>query len=236
VADRPATGNELSGGTLSWPGTAPPIAPPIPGGLVVARKSGLIIPRGVSYGNWEMIGEQIFTVVDSSTWWIADWLAYGESTYHDRYQEAIQKTSLNYQTLRNYAWVARRFELSRRRDNLSFGHHAEVSALDQPEQDYWLRKAEELGWSRNHTRQEVRNSLRDRRGRDAIDRAKASSSGVKRTDGDQDSPAMAGTSLEMKVSLGLTGEQFKRYNAAAQSVNLPLEDWAVRVLEAATTC
>jgi len=212
------------------------MAPPILEGSVVARKSGLIIPRGVSYGKWEMIGQQIFTVVDSSTWWIADWLAYGESTYQDRYQEAVQKTSLKYQTLRNYAWVARRFELPRRRDNLSFGHHAEVSALDQPEQDYWLRKAEELGWSRNHTRQEVRNSLRERKARKATDRGHASSLSVRSMDGNLDSRATTNTSLEKKVSLKLTGEQFERYNAAAESVNLPLDDWAVQALDAALPC
>jgi hypothetical protein len=36
--------------------------------------------------------------------------------------------------------------MSRRRDTLSFGHHAEVATLSEPEQDYWLRKAEEHRW------------------------------------------------------------------------------------------
>jgi len=62
--------------------------------------------------------------------------------------------------------VARRFELERRRDNLSFAHHAEVAPLTQPEQDYWLRVAEEKGWSRNQLRREVRASLAERQRRD----------------------------------------------------------------------
>lgn len=36
--------------------------------------------------------------------------------------------------------------MSRRRDTLSFGHHAEVAARAEPEQDYWLRQAEEHCW------------------------------------------------------------------------------------------
>ncbi len=32
------------------------------------------------------------------------------------------------------AWVARRFPVSRRRDTVSFQHHAEVAALPEPEQ------------------------------------------------------------------------------------------------------
>jgi hypothetical protein len=53
-----------------------------------------------------------------------------------------------YQTLRNYAVVARRLKLSRRRDNLSFQHHAEVCALGFEEQDRWLDLAAESPWRR----------------------------------------------------------------------------------------
>jgi hypothetical protein len=55
-------------------------------------------------------------------------------------------------------------------------------------------------------------------------------------DGNLDSRATTNTSLEKKVSLKLTGEQFERYNAAAESVNLPLDDWAVQALDAALPC
>ena len=43
----------------------------------------------------------------------------------------------------------------RRRDSLSFGHHAEVAALPEAEQDYWLRKAEQLGWPVKRLRSQV---------------------------------------------------------------------------------
>src|SRR5262249_39478449 len=81
---------------------------------------------------------------------------YGQAAYAGRYREAVERTGLDYQTLRNYAWVAGRFELSRRREALSFGHHAEVAALPGPEQDFWLRKAEEVGWPVMPMRREVR--------------------------------------------------------------------------------
>src|SRR5262249_45545785 len=115
-----------------------------------------------SLNSWEAVGGQLLSFMESSTWWVADWLAYGEKVFQDRYLEAIKRTNLNYQTLRNYVWVARRFEISRRHEDLSFGHHAEVAALDPPEQDYWLRKTREHGWSRNHLRSQVRASLRER--------------------------------------------------------------------------
>ena len=81
---------------------------------------------------------------------------YGEEAYGDRYQQAIADTSLGYQTLRNYAWVARKVPVSRRRDTLSLGHHAEVAALPDDEQDKWLARAERSNWSRNQLRRRLR--------------------------------------------------------------------------------
>ena len=37
-------------------------------------------------------------------------------------------------------------------DTLSFGHHAEVAALPEHEQDHWLRKAGEFSWSTTRLR------------------------------------------------------------------------------------
>ena len=82
--------------------------------------------------------------------------------YEGRYREAVERTGLDYQTLRNYARIARRFEVSRRRETLSFGHHAELASLSEPEQDFWLRKAEQFSWSTSRLRREVRASLRER--------------------------------------------------------------------------
>src|SRR5215471_21732183 len=76
---------------------------------VQVSKSGLLFARTTPLSSWEDIGNQLISLADSSAWWIADWLVYGEDTFKDRYLEAIARTSLNYQTLRNYAWVARRF-------------------------------------------------------------------------------------------------------------------------------
>lgn len=133
------------------------------GSGVQVHVSGLLFTTKPSLNKWEQLGAMLFSFADSSAWWIADWLIYGESTFHDRYDEAIKRTSLSYQTLRNYTWVAREFPLPRRRQGVSFSHHLEVVPLEQAEQDYWLRKAEEHRWSRNKLRNEIRSSLLTRR-------------------------------------------------------------------------
>lgn len=123
---------------------------------------GLQLPRQLPFEKWQGIGRQLSAVCTSAAWCPGDWLAYGESAYAGRYREATEQTALDYQTLRNYAWVARRFAMSRRRDTLSFGHHAEVAALAEPAQDYWLRQAEQHRWPVRQLRRQVRTSLAER--------------------------------------------------------------------------
>jgi hypothetical protein len=146
-------------------------------------------------------------------------MIYGESAYTGRYREAIEKTSLDYQTLRNYAWVARRFPMSRRRDTLSFGHHAEVAALQGPEQDYWLRKAEELRWSRNQLRREVHTSLTERSTGTDPDQSRAGSAG-KQMDAAGD---LADIRLQV-IQVKLTFEQLELCLEAAKKEGISIED------------
>src|SRR5688572_10717586 len=90
-------------------------------------KSGLLLPKRVAFDKWVTIGGYLSHGISTSTWCLGDWLVYGEASFSGRYRDAIELTSLDYQTLRNHAWVARRFPMSRRRDKLSFTHHAEVA-------------------------------------------------------------------------------------------------------------
>lgn len=136
------------------------VVPNFVGTPAKVRKSGMSFPQNLPERAWEEIGTNLRELVNSSAWWLADWLLFGEATYGwRRYKEAIERTGLDYQTLRNYAWVARRFEHHRRHDALSFAHHAEVTRLSPPEQDYWLRRAEQQKWSRNELRKAVRAAL-----------------------------------------------------------------------------
>lgn len=173
---------------------------------------GLNLPRNITFRRWINIGVRLSELATSSSWCLGDWLIYGEATFSGRYREAIDRTSLDYQTLRNYAWVARRFSPARRISTLSFGHHAEVAALSDPEQDYWLRKAQEFSWSRNQLRHEVRASLKERRP-------------------EEDGQRGIAPVTKAVLNLPLSQRQQKTYGVAASADGLSLEDWALRVLE-----
>ncbi|MGC5013552.1 LmbU family transcriptional regulator [Streptosporangium sp. DT93] len=142
---------------------APPPRSPSPSGSKLAldasakpRRTGLQLPSSLPFDTWRRIGHQISLIADSSSWWLGDWLVYGENEYTDRYKRAVEESSLDIQTLRNYAWVARRFPVSRRRDKLSLQHHAEVAALPEHEQALWLDRAERFNWSRNRLRGQIK--------------------------------------------------------------------------------
>jgi hypothetical protein len=99
-----------------------------PGVAVLRPGIGLALPARLPFERWLDIGMQLSAATTSVAWCLGDWLAFGERAYAGRYRQAVEATCLDYQTLRNYAWVARRFAMSRRPDTLSFGHHAEVGS------------------------------------------------------------------------------------------------------------
>ena len=206
-----------------------------PDAFVIPRK-GLQLPQRLAFDRWFEIGRHLSSLATSSAWCLGDWLIYGESAYEGRYRKAVEETLLDYQTLRNYAWVARRFPLSRRRESLSFGHHAEVAAMLEAEQEYWLRKAEELSWSRNMLRRQVRTSLRERRqggapgvGVLAHDPSEEEISG--QATAETDAKAIERLALTLKVSI--SREQLDVCSAAASISGTSLENWVLHALEEA---
>jgi hypothetical protein len=135
-------------------------------GQILTTKMGLQIPAGMTFDEWERAGRQLSGILDSSSWWLGDWLVYGKDHYKDRYQRGIHAAGLRYQTLRNYAWVSRRFQFNRRRAALSFQHHAELASLPVNEQEAWLNRAEEMKWSTKQLRTALRATREDEGGSD----------------------------------------------------------------------
>lgn len=182
------------------------------GPSVLISRNGLRLPQRISYNKWVGIGKHLSNICSSSAWCLGDWLAYGESAFDGRYRQAIDQTSLDYQTLRNYAWVARKFPMFRRRDKLSFAHHAEVTALSEAEQDFWLRKAEELAWTVKQLRLEVRTSLQKR----STDDDSGLGTGFGRR------------TVTLKVAIPM--DHLEACRAAASRQGLNVDEWAGQVL------
>ncbi|WP_369211225.1 LmbU family transcriptional regulator [Streptomyces flavofungini] len=173
---------------------------------VSAERTRLEIPHDLSLEAWCRLGGRILAVSNSSAWWIGDWLVFGQNQYGDRYRRAMRETKLDYQTLRNYAWVARKFEPSRRRDSLTFQHHMEVAALSEAEQDHWLDFSVRLNWSRNELRKQIRASM------------SAEQDDLRR---------------QVQLSLQLDELRLERWREAARRSNLTLTEWISLVVDEA---
>jgi hypothetical protein len=168
----------------------------------------LNLPPKLSYDQWDCAGRKLAGVVDSSSWWLGDWLVYGKREYPDRYRLAIKLARLSYQTLRNYAWVARRFEPACRRTALTFQHHAEVASLQRADQDRWLDVAEASEWSTRQLRDAIRAE---------VDQAAVG----------------AGDAKTAVPKLEIPGHRMIHWCEAAGRTGLEVDDWVLHVLDSA---
>ncbi|WP_239092082.1 LmbU family transcriptional regulator [Streptomyces sp. SID14478] len=165
------------------------------------------MPTGMVYDEWERAGRQLADVLDSSSWWLGDWLVYGKDHYTDRYQRGIRAAGLSYQTLRNYAWVSRRFDLPRRRPTLSFQHHAELASMPIEEQDLWLDRAEQRRWSTKQLRGAIR--------------------AARQSEPRPCAPA------EPSHHLNLPGGRVQWWHKAAEQLGVDFEQWVMNTLDSA---
>jgi hypothetical protein len=95
----------------------------------------------LAYDEWLHQGARLGLAGRSAAWWIGDWVRYGTARYGSKYAGATRVTGYDRQTLMNMVYVATRFQISRRRENLSWSHHAELAARDIEEQERWLNHA-----------------------------------------------------------------------------------------------
>lgn len=109
---------------------------------------------------WQSYGPRIGLVSKSTNWWLGDWVRFGQRRYDQRYQRASELTGYDEQTLMNLAYVAGRFEISRRRETVSWSHHAELAKLDVADQELWLSRAAMQELSVRKLRAELRRAER----------------------------------------------------------------------------
>lgn len=177
-------------------------------GAALTRRTGLLLSDDCTFARWRSFGRQLFLISDSSTWWLGDWLVFGRKKFPDRYKKAVAETGLDYKTLRNYAWVAGKVPIARRRASLSFQHHAEVAPLSPEEQDKWLSAAEESRWTRCMLRKAIKQGVAE--------------------------PGSAERN-EVHVRLSTTAEYEEAWTQAASMVGKTLSEWILASLNEAAS-
>lgn len=112
--------------------------------------------RDLDHTDWLATGRRLGAIGRCSQWWIGDWVRYGTAKWGEKYAEAARVTGYDIASLRNMAWVASRFDLSLRREELTWSHHVLLAPLEPDEQRRWLQRAIEERWSVADLRLELR--------------------------------------------------------------------------------
>jgi hypothetical protein len=95
----------------------------------------------MDYPEWIAAGRRLGAIGRGSQWWIGDWLLFGAAKFGERYVEASRVTGYDPKSLRNMRYVASRFPVSLRRDDLEWSHHALLAAFEPEKQKSWLERA-----------------------------------------------------------------------------------------------
>jgi hypothetical protein len=124
---------------------------------IIVQAVELALPADLDLELWRDIGTNL-CCFGRAIPWVGDWWAFGEHRYGAR-REITEDPGWQgpaYRTCANSAAVCRAFEISRRREALSFSHHEAVAALSTAEQGRLLDRAEREGWSRQRRRRAAR--------------------------------------------------------------------------------
>lgn len=116
--------------------------------------------REVDLAEWAAVGRRLGAIGRCGQWVLGDWIRYGAVKFGERYTQAARITGYDVQTLTNMVYVASRFEIFRRRENLSWSHHETLASLERGEQDRWLDRAESERLSISDLRIELRSARR----------------------------------------------------------------------------
>lgn len=212
--------------------------------LIVAREldglreyhpTGLILDPTTTFEEWAAMGRPLLMMEWGARWWVGDWLRFGERRYGERYTQAIQETGIRYKTLANLAWVAGRFEFSRRRENLSWSHHEAVAGLDDPEeQDRLLDQAAEHGWSVIELREQARRAKKAiKAGKDAASLPAAKARDETRDEDEDDVLDDGGpTTADLLAELEAADQKIREQQMVIESIRS--DDPAARIIEWAT--
>ena len=110
----------------------------------------------MTFEEWAHVGHTFGRMGRALGFWIGDWVLAGEERFGEMAAQAFDELGLRYQTIANYASVARRLPCTVRHNELSFAHHAEVAYLPPPQQEKWLTRAVSEGLTQPQLRAAIK--------------------------------------------------------------------------------
>jgi hypothetical protein len=109
----------------------------------------LQVRDGMSFEEWQRLGDFIRLTNQASQWWWGDWLNAGDDAFGERSAQALESTRWEEETLRVYAWVCRKVPSVSRVTGVPFTHYRLLAKLSEAEQLEWATKVVDNQWSRH---------------------------------------------------------------------------------------
>ena len=82
--------------------------------------TGWNLPAQITEDDWKLAGSFLMQVNQARQWWLGDW--WNACKWGDG-KAACEEIGVDYQTATDCGWVASSFQISRRREILTFSHH-----------------------------------------------------------------------------------------------------------------
>ena len=103
--------------------------------------TGIVFDDALCHPEWDELGKKLTSMSKILGFYIGDWINFGVTAFGDKYKEALATTGIPYNTLKNYASVAKRVKPDQREKSLGFEFHSSVAKFKSFEQKKWLLMA-----------------------------------------------------------------------------------------------
>lgn len=128
---------DLVGGLLH--DALPEHEPATPDQPFVFNKYHLAIHPTAGIEQWLKVGTILQGINVGYQWWVGDWLAFGEAKFADKVEQGMQLTGRTENTLRQWAWTAKRFAPEERTHDVSFGHYHTTASVKNKAPDVAMK-------------------------------------------------------------------------------------------------
>lgn len=122
---------------------------------------GLQVNGEISLEDWQEVGKVLSFLNTSMQFLIGDWARYGENLGYGTHEKFAEQFGFETQTIYNFKWVSENVQISLRKENLKFGHHNLVAAMESEQQAYWLDYASDNELSVAKLREAIKSSKQD---------------------------------------------------------------------------
>lgn len=140
----------------------------------IVSATGIALKDETPEKEWHRITEEVCRIFEftgkkhgQAAMMLGDLLRFGEEKFGENYAAVIDSTRdyirVQVKTLTNWQWIAGKIAPSRRRENLTLGHHEAVARLAIEDQDKFLTLAEDEGFNVKELRGAIREARPSKR-------------------------------------------------------------------------